>query len=238
MLRAELSGRPLGRRAISGLEVPDRQHDEGSEFGLSVIARVIQAPTFQDSALNTRPPVSAMGKWWSPMFGGWEVFAQVLTFLFGLVVTTLGFAMTYKLMPRVKVQWRDVWIGATVTALMFSLGRFLIGLYIGKSDVASGFGAAGSLAIVFVWVYYSPQVFLLRAEFTWVYAITYGSMKDVSVKEGVAASSRQTSEADAAADRRAYAEAELEAKLARTGLWSTPEQVAPWDWRAKRSENR
>ena len=122
--------------------------------------------------------VSALGKWWSPVFGGWEVLAQVVTFLFGLVVTTIGFALIYKFMPRVTVQWHDVWIGAAVTAVLFSLGRFLIGLYIGKSGVASGFGAAGSLVIVFVWVYYSAQIFLLGAEFTWVYATTIGSKKD------------------------------------------------------------
>ncbi len=123
--------------------------------------------------------VSALGKWWSPVFGGWEVLAQVVTFVFGFVVTTVGFAVIYKLMPRVKVEWRDVWIGAAVTSVLFSLGRFLIGLYIGKSGVASGFGAAGSLVVVFVWVYYSAQIFLLGAEFTWVYATNRGSMKDL-----------------------------------------------------------
>ena len=121
--------------------------------------------------------VSAMGKWWHPAFGGWEILAQSVTFVFGLVVTTVAFAMIYKLMPRVKVRWHDVWIGAAVTSLLFSLGRFLIGLYIGKSGVASGFGAAGSLVVVFVWVYYSAQIFLLGAEFTWVFANTFGSMK-------------------------------------------------------------
>jgi len=124
--------------------------------------------------------VSALGKWWSPAFGGWEVLAQAVTFVFGLLVTTVGFALIYKLMPRAKVQWHDVWIGAAVTSLLFSLGRFLISLYIGKSGIASGFGAAGSLAIVFVWVYYSAQIFLLGAEFTWVYATSLGSMKDVA----------------------------------------------------------
>jgi len=127
--------------------------------------------------------VSALGKWWNPIFGGWEVLAQSVTFLFGLVVTTVGFAMIYKIMPRVTVQWHDVWIGAFVTAVLFSLGRFLIGLYIGKSGVASGFGAAGSLVIVFLWVYYSAQIFLLGAEFTWVYANAYGSMKGLAKKE-------------------------------------------------------
>lgn len=121
--------------------------------------------------------VAALGKWWSPIFGSWEVLAQAVTFVFGFVVTTLAFALIYRLMPRAKVQWRDVWIGAAVTSLLFSLGRFLISVYIGKSGVASGFGAAGSLILVFVWVYYSAQIFLMGAEFTWVYATTFGSMK-------------------------------------------------------------
>jgi len=77
--------------------------------------------------------VSALGKWWNPVFGDWEVLAQAVTFLFGLGVSTVAFAMIYKLMPRAKVEWHDVWIGAFVTAVLFSLGRFLIGLYIGKS---------------------------------------------------------------------------------------------------------
>ena len=124
--------------------------------------------------------VSALGKWWSPVFGGWEVLAQAVTFVFGLVVTTVGFALIYKFIPRVSVQWRDVWIGAVVTAVLFSLGRFLIGLYIGKSELASGYGAAGSLVVVFVWVYYSAQIFLLGAEFTWVYATTLGSKSSES----------------------------------------------------------
>ena len=134
--------------------------------------------------------VSALGKWWSPFFGGWEFLAQGLTFLFGFAVTMLGFAMIYKLMPRVAVKWHDVWIGAAVTALLFSLGRFLIGLYIGKSGVASGFGAAGSLVVVFVWVYYSAQIFLLGAEFTWVYASTYGSMKGSAPEQASAIPTR------------------------------------------------
>ena len=78
-------------------------------------------------------------------------------------------------MPRVKIAWRDVWIGAVVTALLFSIGKFLIGLYIGKTGVASSFGAAGSFVVVMVWVYFSAQIFLLGAEFTWVYAHRHGS---------------------------------------------------------------
>ena len=106
--------------------------------------------------------------------------AQVLNFAVGFCMTTGVFAMIYKIMPRVRVQWHDVWIGAAVTALLFTIGRFLIGLYIGKSGVASGFGAAGSLVVIFVWVYYSAQIFLIGAEFTWVYARTFGSMRNLT----------------------------------------------------------
>jgi membrane protein len=119
--------------------------------------------------------IAALGRWWSGAFGSWEVLAQTINVVLGFAVTTIGFAMIYKLMPRVKVQWRDVWLGATVTALLFTIGRVLIGVYIGKTGIASGFGAAASLIVVFIWVYYSAQIFLLGAEFTWIYARTFGS---------------------------------------------------------------
>jgi len=122
--------------------------------------------------------VSALGSWWGGFFGNWEVLLQIVNAAFGFALTALGFAMIYKWMPRVKVQWRDVWWGAAITALLFTLGKFLIGLYIGKTGVASGFGAAGSIVVVLVWVYYSAQIFLLGAEFTWVYAHKFGSRRD------------------------------------------------------------
>jgi membrane protein len=121
--------------------------------------------------------VAALGKWWDPIFGGWEFLAQLVNIILGFAVTTCAFALIYKLIPRVSVRWTDVWVGAAITALLFTLGRFLIGLYIGKSGVASGFGAAGSLVVVLVWVYYSAQVFLMGAELTWVYAKTFGSLR-------------------------------------------------------------
>ncbi len=126
---------------------------------------------------------AALGKWWSGAFGSWEVLAQFVNFLVGFVFTMVGFAMIYKIMPRVRIRWHDVWLGAAVTALLFTVGRFLIGLYIGKSGIASGFGAAGSLIIIFVWVYYSAQIFLLGAEFTWVYARTHGSMRGMAADQ-------------------------------------------------------
>ena len=123
--------------------------------------------------------IAVLGRWWGAWFGGWEILLQVVNTLLGFTLTVAVFAMIYKLMPRVHVRWRDVWLGAAVTALLFTLGKFAIGLYIGKSGVASGFGAAASLVIVFIWVYYSAQIFLLGAEFTWIYARMFGSMRHV-----------------------------------------------------------
>jgi membrane protein len=126
--------------------------------------------------------LAALGKWWSGAFGEWALIAQFFNLGVGFVMTTGVFAMIYKIMPRVRVAWHDVWLGAMATSLLFTGGRFLIGLYIGRSDLASAFGAAGSLIVVFVWVYYSAQIFLLGAEFTWVYARTFGSMRDLQTQ--------------------------------------------------------
>jgi membrane protein len=87
----------------------------------------------------------------------------------------LGFALVYKIVPRVRLAWRDVWPGAGVTATLFVLGKFLIGLYLGRAAPASAFGAAGSLVVLMIWVYYSAQIFLLGAEFTRLYAHERGS---------------------------------------------------------------
>lgn len=126
--------------------------------------------------------LAALGRWWSGFFGNWALVAGVLDFLVSLVITTLGFAMIYKIMPRVSVRWRDVAIGAAVTALLFAIGKSLIGLYIGRSGVVSGYGAASSIVVLLVWVYYSAQIFLFGAEFTWVFAHTFGSRQDVPAK--------------------------------------------------------
>ncbi|MCD6681503.1 MAG: YihY/virulence factor BrkB family protein [Burkholderiaceae bacterium] len=119
--------------------------------------------------------ISALGKWWAPVFGGWEWLAQVINIAVSFGLLTAMFTLIYKLMPSVDIAWRDVLLGSTVTALLFTIGKWAIGLYIGTSGVGSGFGAAGSIVVVMVWVYYSAQIFLLGAEFTWVYAGRYGS---------------------------------------------------------------
>jgi membrane protein len=121
--------------------------------------------------------LAAWARWWAPAFGAWELLAQAVNAGVSFGVTTAAFAMIYKFIPRVQVRWADVWVGATVTSLLFTVGKLLIGLYIGKSGVVSGFGAASSLVVLLIWVYYSAQIFLLGAEFTRVYAHTVGSMK-------------------------------------------------------------
>ena len=122
--------------------------------------------------------LAALGKWWDPLFGGFWLLANLVDITLSFVLITIAFAMIYKLMPRMKIDWRDVWIGAVVTAFLFTIGKFLIGYYIGRSGIASGFGAAGSLVVVLVWIYYSAQIFLMGAEFTRVYSYTLGSYKD------------------------------------------------------------
>ncbi|MDQ6619446.1 MAG: YihY/virulence factor BrkB family protein [Pseudomonadota bacterium] len=121
--------------------------------------------------------LATIGSMWAPLFGGWEILAHILDFLVSFAVVTALFAMIYKWLPRAKIAWHDVWIGAAATALLFTIGKLLIGLYIGKSSVTSGFGAAGSLVVLLVWVYYSSQIFLLGAEFAWVYSFRYGSRR-------------------------------------------------------------
>jgi membrane protein len=119
--------------------------------------------------------LSALGKWWGA--AGWQALAQGLDLIVSFGLTTVLFALIYKYIPRVHIRWRDVWVGAAVTAALFAVGKWLIGLYLGKSSTASAFVAAGSLVVLMHWVYYSAQIFLFGAEFTWVYAHEYGSRR-------------------------------------------------------------
>lgn len=118
--------------------------------------------------------LAAAGEW---LGGGSEVksvIANVLNFAASLGIFTILFAMIYKIMPSAKISWHDVWTGSAVTALLFNVGKTLIALYLAKSSVASGFGAAGSIVILVAWFYYSAQIFLFGAEYTWVYANSKG----------------------------------------------------------------
>ncbi len=102
-------------------------------------------------------------------------FVMPLTALISFAILVVLFALIFKVLPDVEIGWEDVWIGATVTAILFAVGKYLLSLYLGTSSVASSFGAAGALILVLVWVYYSTTIFLLGAEFTKVYADRYGS---------------------------------------------------------------
>lgn len=98
----------------------------------------------------------------------------VVTFMVSLGIGTVLFAMIYKVLPDAEISWRDVWVGAAVTSLLFAAGQFLIGLYVGYSGTASAYGAAGSLVVLLLWVFYSAQILFFGAEFTQVYANRYG----------------------------------------------------------------
>jgi membrane protein len=112
-----------------------------------------------------------------------EVLAM-LTSLISFGVTASMFAIIYKTLPDAPLTWRDVWIGAVFTATLFSLGKYVIGLYLGNSGVASSFGAAGSLIALLLWVYYSAQIFFLGAEFTRHYALWFGSLQHECIEPG------------------------------------------------------
>ena len=119
--------------------------------------------------------LSVISGYFEGLLPGEETFWQFVNFALSTAAITLLFAMIFKYLPDVKIAWRDVWVGALVTALLFALGRFLIGYYIGSSSAASTYGAAGSLVVLLLWIYYSAQILLFGAEFTQVYGRHFGS---------------------------------------------------------------
>ena len=114
--------------------------------------------------------VTAFGALLAQYLPGAPIILRSLEFVVSLLVVTGLFAMIYKILPSARIEWRDVWVGAAATSLLFWIGKYLIGLYLARSAVASPFGAAGTLIVVIVWVYYSAQIFFLGAEFTRAYA--------------------------------------------------------------------
>jgi YihY family inner membrane protein len=121
--------------------------------------------------------LAAWARYWAAWFADIQVILRAANFAVSLAVVTVLFAMIYKFLPRTHVRWKDVWIGAAVTALLFTIGKFVIGLYLGSSIAVSSYGAAGALAILLLWVYYSAQIFLLGAEFTKAYADRHGELQ-------------------------------------------------------------
>ena len=119
--------------------------------------------------------IAALGEYISNRWLMADFWLQLLNFVISFVVITVLFAMLFRFLPEIKIAWKDVWLGAMVTSALFSLGKFFIGLYLGRSQVGNTFGAAGSLAILLIWVYYSAQILFFGAEFTQVYSSRYGS---------------------------------------------------------------
>jgi membrane protein len=122
--------------------------------------------------------LQAIDTWTRAHIAGLLVLLQGLNFLVSLLIVAALFGAVYKVLPDKELEWQDVAVGALVTSLLFSFGKFVISLYIGSSALASSYGAAGALIVILVWIYYSAQIFLLGAEFTKVYAAAHGSRQN------------------------------------------------------------
>jgi membrane protein len=135
-------------------------------------------------SLMVSTSITAFGNWIGGILPFHEVILQIINLVISIGIITVLFALIFKVLPDAEIAWRDVWVGAFVTAILFSIGKTLIGLYLGSSAVGTTFGAAGSLVLLLLWVYYSAQILFFGAEFTQVYANRLGSR---IVPEGQAA---------------------------------------------------
>ncbi|HEX2620183.1 MAG TPA: YihY/virulence factor BrkB family protein, partial [Phototrophicaceae bacterium] len=119
--------------------------------------------------------LSALNTYVISQLPGGDFLLQLVSFAISAGVITLLFAMIYKVLPHIRLEWRDVWVGAAVTAILFSIGKMLLAFYLARSSTASPYGAAGAFVLILLWVYYSAQIILFGAEFTQVYARRHGS---------------------------------------------------------------
>jgi membrane protein len=119
--------------------------------------------------------LAAVGAWLGSFMPQWAIILPIIDLVLSVGMSTVLFALIFKYVPREQIAWSDVWIGGVVTAGLFTLGKFLIGLYLGRSSLSSAYGAAGSVMILLLWIYYSAQIFLLGAEFTHVFTYSRGS---------------------------------------------------------------
>jgi membrane protein len=119
--------------------------------------------------------LAALVNYFGHLLPGIDFFWQFVNFILSFVITTLLFGLIYKVLPDVKIAWSDVWTGAAITSVLFSIGRYLLGQYLGNSSFGSTYGAAGSLVVILFWVYYAAQILFFGAEFTQVYTRRYGS---------------------------------------------------------------
>jgi membrane protein len=121
--------------------------------------------------------LEALGTWFGGFVSDWHAVVLSLDIVLGFAITTVLFAMIYKYVPREQFAWGDVWVGALVTTLLFAIGKQIIVVYLGRVAFASAYGAAGSFVVLLLWVYYSAQIFLFGAEFTYVYTHEHGSRR-------------------------------------------------------------
>lgn len=122
--------------------------------------------------------LAGLGDWLRVYMMHWNVVLPALDLLLSMALSTCLFAMIYKYVPRESIAWGDVWVGGFVTAVLFSVGKSLIGLYLGRSSLSTAYGAAGSVMVLLLWIYYSAQIFLFGAEFTHVFAYARGSRRE------------------------------------------------------------
>jgi membrane protein len=167
------------------------QPREGASKGGSTLSRLARARAASlglvltsgfliTVSLATSAALEALSGWLRGVFPGAETVLVVVDFVISTGLIALMFAAIYKVLPDKPIAWRDVAIGAVVTALLFEVGKYLIALYIGQSDAAATYGAAGALVVLLLWIYYTAQIFLLGAEFTHAFARRYGSHRATS----------------------------------------------------------
>jgi membrane protein len=138
------------------------------------------------TSLLVSTALAAIHNYLGSRFSGFVLLWEALNVVVSLGVITLLFALIYKVLPDVKLAWREVWVGALVTAGLFTIGKLIIGLYLGTTSMATTYGAAGSVVVILVWVYYSAQIILLGAEFTRMYVEQFGRRplpEEFAVKE-------------------------------------------------------
>jgi uncharacterized BrkB/YihY/UPF0761 family membrane protein len=152
-----------------GLGIMATVRDRALSFGMVAVIGLLLLASLIISAV-----ISAFNAYFSDLLPGSEFLWQSANVIASLLLITLLFAMMYKVLPDVKIAWRDVWLGAAVTSALFVVGKQLLGFYLGRQSFDSTYGAAGSLVLLLVWVYYSAQIFFFGAEFTQIYASRYG----------------------------------------------------------------
>jgi membrane protein len=157
--------KPKEGRGIMGL-IKDRFFSFTMVLGVALLLLI---------SLVVSAALGAVQTWSVGLFPGFEAIVQILNLVISFGVITLLYALLFKYVPDAEIRWRDVWLGAAVTALLFTIGKFLIGLYLGSGGVSESFGPAGALVVLLLWVYYSAQISFFGAEFTQVYANLYGS---------------------------------------------------------------